>query len=403
MQFTTPPPLSLYVHLPWCLVKCPYCDFNSHAVRGAAPPPEDAYVDALIADLEAELPAVWGRAVSSVFFGGGTPSLFSAAALERLLSALRARLQILPDAEITLEANPGSFEQDKFGAFRAAGINRLSIGIQSFDDARLAALGRVHDAAEARRALAIARAAGFEAINLDLMYGLPGQDLRGALADLDAAIELAPEHLSWYQLNIEPNTLFHARPPALPDDDRIADMQDAGGARLAAAGFEQYETSAWAQPGQRCRHNLNYWTFGDYLGIGAGAHQKLTDCAAGAIRRRHKQRQPAAYLRGEYLGGESTVAADELVFEFMLNALRLCEGFPAALFAERTGLPLGAALPGLQAAEARGLIERDHLHIRPSELGQRFLNDLQALFLPDGETAATGIGTTGGALPLRAQ
>jgi oxygen-independent coproporphyrinogen-3 oxidase len=382
LHLPSPPPLSLYLHVPWCLVKCPYCDFNSHALRDDGPP-EQAYVDALLADVEAELPLVWGRTVQTIFIGGGTPSLFSPAAFDRLLSGLRALLPIRPDAEITLEANPGTFEQAKFGEFRNIGINRLSIGVQSFDDAKLKALGRVHDSGEARRAAEIAHRAGFERLNLDLMFGLPGQDTAGALADLDAALALSPSHLSWYQLTIEPHTLFHHQPPVLPEDDALWAIQEAGQTRLAEAGFAQYETSAYARDNDRCRHNLNYWQFGDYLGIGAGAHGKLTDCAKGRILRRHKQRLPAAYLRGERLGGESVVAEEELLFEFMLNALRLIDGFDSALFSERTGLPLTAALPGLELAEARGLIERDHLRIRPTELGAQFLNDLLGLFLAE--------------------
>ncbi|OBS08368.1 radical SAM family heme chaperone HemW [Acidihalobacter prosperus] len=382
--FAEPIPLSLYVHLPWCVRKCPYCDFNSHAAKGDLP--ETEYVAALLADLEAELPRVWGRRIESVFIGGGTPSLFSAAALGDLLDGLRARLPLRPDVEITLEANPGTFEQARFADYRGLGINRLSIGVQSFDDDALRRLGRIHGADEARRAAEIAHAAGFEDFNLDLMFGLPGQDLAAARRDIDAALALAPTHLSYYQLTLEPNTLFHHDPPALPDEDLIAAMQQAAQTRLAEAGFAQYEVSAYARPGMRCRHNLNYWRFGDYLGIGAGAHGKLTDPASGSVERHWKLRQPAQYMAaaraGDAAGGRDTVAPAELPFEFMLNALRLREGFDLALFEARTGLPRNCIEDTLNEALGRTLVEREGERVRPSALGWNFLNDLTALFLP---------------------
>jgi putative oxygen-independent coproporphyrinogen III oxidase len=374
------PPLALYVHMPWCVRKCPYCDFNSHAARG--PIPEQAYVDALIADLEAALPAIWGRRVYSVFFGGGTPSLFSAAAIDALLVAFRARLPLAVDAEITLEANPGTFEAEKFRGFRAAGINRLSVGVQSFDARHLRALGRVHDADEAHRAVEIARA-NFENWNLDLMYALPHQTLEESTADVKAAIACAAPHLSFYALTIEPNTYFHRYPPPLPDEDTAADIHEGVAAQLASAGYDHYETSAYARPGRQCRHNLNYWRFGDYLGIGAGAHSKLS--FPDRVMREMRVKQPDAYLvramAGEAVQSSHEVTRAELPFEFMMNALRLAEGFPVALLAERTGVPLTAVAVALELAEAKGLIARDHERIRATPLGQTFLNDLLQLFL----------------------
>jgi len=378
------PPLSLYVHLPWCLKKCPYCDFNSHAVRGALEElPQRRYVDALIADLEASLPFVWGRRVHTIFIGGGTPSLFAPEEIERLLAAIRARLPLEPGCEITLEANPGTFERERFHAFRAAGVNRLSIGVQSFDDARLVDLGRVHDSGQARAAVAEAKDA-FETFNIDLMYALPGQTLAECEADLGAALALAPPHLSVYQLTIEPNTYFAKYPPPLPDDDLAAAMLDRITETTAAAGLERYEVSAYARPGHRAGHNLNYWEFGDYLGIGAGAHGKLS--FPHRVVRQVRLRDPAAYLAGAEAGqaiaSENEVARAELPFEFMLNALRLREGFELARFAERTGLPLSAIARPLQEAERRGLVERDLHHVRPTGRGFDFLNDLLELFLP---------------------
>jgi putative oxygen-independent coproporphyrinogen III oxidase len=388
------PPLSLYVHIPWCVRKCPYCDFNSHEIKGSQGRDDAAlvnlesgleqdYVQALIADLDRALPQVWGRTVYTVFFGGGTPSLLSSRGLDDLLSAIRARLPIAPDAEITLEANPGTFEARKFAEFRALGINRLSIGIQSFNAGHLKALGRIHDAEQARAAIDIARAS-FDNINLDLMYALPGQTVQQALADIDAAIAFSPAHVSAYHLTIEPNTLFHRHPPSVPDDDVSADMQQAIESRLAGAGYRHYETSAFAKTGREARHNMNYWTFGDYLGIGAGAHGKLSfpDRIARQVRAKHPEAYMKAAEQGAAAQEERAVGVEELGFEFMMNALRLNEGFPAQLFEERAGLPLTAVLRELQDAESRGLIERDHQRLWPTLKGQRFLNDLLQIFLP---------------------
>ena len=376
------PPLALYVHIPWCVRKCPYCDFNSHEAR--ADLPEQRYVAALTADLEHALPLVWGRRVYSVFFGGGTPSLLSARALGEILSAIRSRLPLAPDAEITLEANPGTMEARKFADFRALGINRLSLGIQSFDPPLLKALGRIHDERQARAAIEMAHAS-FETFNLDLMYGLPGQTAAQAEADIRAAIESAPTHVSAYHLTIEPNTYFHRYPPRVPDEDACAAMQERTEALLAQAGFTHYETSAFARPGRECRHNLNYWRFGDYLGIGAGAHSKIS--FHDRIVREMRFKQPREYLAraaaGDAVQERHAIERRELGFEFMMNALRLAEGFDVTLFAERTGLPLMAVDRPLAAAEAKGLVERDHLHIRPTALGRRFLNDLLQLFLPE--------------------
>jgi putative oxygen-independent coproporphyrinogen III oxidase len=391
--FSALPPLALYVHIPWCLKKCPYCDFNSHEVHGDAP--EAAYVDALLADLESALPSIWGRKVVSVFMGGGTPSLFSAAAIDRLLGGIRARVPLLPDAEVTLEANPGTFERQKFADFFAAGINRLSLGIQSFDATQLKALGRVHDAIEARRA-AEAALMIFGNVNFDLMYGLPRQTVEHARADLAAALAFAPPHLSFYHLTLEPNTLFHRYPPPLPDDDTAADIEDAVHETLASAGYQHYETSAYAKPGRQCAHNGNYWRFGDYLGIGAGAHSKLS--FADRIVRQLRWKQPKQYLEqvaaGRPLQDETLVTRGDVGFEFMLNALRLTAGVPAALFAERTGFPLAIVAHALETATHRGLLEADPTTLRPTALGHRFLNDLQSLFLnpqmsPQSSTAST--------------
>lgn len=380
-RFQSLPPLSLYIHIPWCVRKCPYCDFNSHEARD--PVPEQRYVDALIADLESALPQIWGRKIYTVFFGGGTPSVFSAASIEQILTAVRARVPLSTDAEITLEANPGTFEAEKFRAFRAAGINRLSIGIQSFNPRHLKALGRIHDDAEARAAIDIARA-NFDNFNLDLMYGLPGQTPDEALADIEAALAFAPPHLSAYHLTLEPNTYFHRYPPKLPDDDAAAQMQEAIEARLADAGYRHYETSAFALPGRQARHNMNYWTFADYLGIGAGAHSKIS--FADRIARQVRYKQPKQYMEGAAAGNaiqeQHDVAAAEIGFEFMMNALRLSGGFPLALFEERVGVPLTVVLRNLEEAEQRGLIERDHQRVTPTALGRRFLNDLLQIFLP---------------------
>jgi len=377
------PPLALYVHLPWCLKKCPYCDFNSHEAPGSLP--EARYLDALVADLESALPLVWGRRVVSIFIGGGTPSLFSPAGIDRLLADIRARLPLEPGAEITLEANPGTFERERFHAYRAAGVNRLSIGVQSFDDECLERIGRVHDAAQAHAAVAEARAA-FDTFNIDLMYALPGQTLAALESDLDAALGHAPPHLSIYHLTVEPNTAFALRPPALPDDDLASDMLDLITVRAASAGLQRYEVSAFARPGHRCGHNLNYWQFGDYLGIGAGAHGKLS--FPHRVLRQVRWREPAAYMKhalaGQAVSNEHEVARRDLPFEFMLNALRLREGFELARFAERTGLPMSAVQATLAEAEGRGLIERDAAGtvLRPTARGFDFLSDLQALFLP---------------------
>jgi putative oxygen-independent coproporphyrinogen III oxidase len=379
-QFTLLPPLSLYIHIPWCVRKCPYCDFNSHEARGALP--EEAYVAALIADLEMALPQVWGRPVLTLFIGGGTPSLFSVRALDALLSGVRARLPLAVDAEITLEANPGTVEAEKFSGFRAAGINRLSLGVQSFNDRHLAALGRIHGADDACRAAELALRT-FDNVNLDLMYGLPGQTPAEAEADIAAAVAYAPQHVSAYHLTIEPNTYFHRYPPVVPDDDMAADMQTAVESQLAAAGYEHYETSAFARAGRQSRHNLNYWQFGDYLGLGAGAHGKIS--FKNNILRESRTRQPKAYLEragsAAALNEHRQVSVAELPGEFMMNALRLHAGFDIGLFAARTGIELTAVLPRLDQAEARGLIIRDHLRIVPTPLGQRFLNDLIGLFL----------------------
>jgi putative oxygen-independent coproporphyrinogen III oxidase len=387
------PPLSLYVHIPWCVRKCPYCDFNSHEIKGSHAADDSAllnlesaleqrYIQALIADLDRALPQVWGRPVYTVFFGGGTPSLLSARGLDDLLSAIRARLPLAADAEITLEANPGTFEARKFAEFRALGINRLSIGIQSFNPGHLKALGRIHDAAQARAAIGIAQTS-FDNFNLDLMYALPGQTVEQALADIDTAIGFSPAHVSAYHLTIEPNTLFYRHPPKVPDDDESADMQQAIEACLADAGYRHYETSAFAKPGREARHNMNYWAFGDYLGIGAGAHGKLS--FADRILRQMRYKQPREYMEKAQAGlavqQEHAVAVDDLPFEFMMNALRLTGGFELPLFAERTGLSLHALRKELQEAESRGLVERDHLRLQPTLKGQRFLNDLLQIFL----------------------
>lgn len=376
------PPLSVYVHLPWCIRKCPYCDFNSHeAPAGGAD--EVGYLTALESDLESSLPLVWGRSVQTIFIGGGTPSLFSPKGIDRLLSSLRARLKVAPDAEVTMEANPGTFERERFSGFRSAGVTRLSLGVQSFDDARLAAIGRVHDAAQARAA---ARAAGeiFPTYNLDLMYALPGQGLAQLHDDLEQALAFEPPHLSLYHLTLEPNTLFARFPPALPDEDSAAAMQDAIDARLAQAGFDHYEVSAYARPGHRARHNLNYWTFGDYLGIGAGAHGKLSfhDRILRQTRYRHPRRYVEAAAAGSAVEVEQTLSRRDLPFEFMLNALRLTEGVPAALYEAHTGESLARIAPMLDKAMAKGLLTSDPTRLAATPLGLRFLNDLQSMFLP---------------------
>ncbi|RNF32553.1 coproporphyrinogen III oxidase [Massilia aurea] len=374
------PPLSLYVHWPWCVRKCPYCDFNSHEAKGELP--EQAYLDALRLDLEQSLPLIWGRKIHTVFIGGGTPSLMSAAGLDRLMSDLRTLLPLELDAEITMEANPGTFEAERFKSYRESGINRLSIGIQSFNPAHLKALGRIHDGDEALRAVEIAKST-FENFNLDLMYALPSQTLEEARRDLETALSFAPPHLSLYHLTMEPNTVFAKYPPALPDDDLSADMQDMIAEVTGAAGYEHYEVSAYAQPGRRARHNLNYWKFGDYLGIGAGAHSKLS--FPHRVLRQARFKQPASFIeaakRGNPVQEEHEIGRADMGFEFMLNALRLTGGFDPNLFGERTGMNISAIAKALNEAEVKGLIYRDHKLIKPTELGQRFLNDLQEMFL----------------------
>ena len=382
----TTPPLSLYVHLPWCVRKCPYCDFNSHEAKGALP--FAAYVDALVADLDFDLPLAWGRTVHTVFFGGGTPSLFPPEAIDAFLQAASARLRFAPNLEITLETNPGTAEHGRFDRYRAAGVNRLSFGIQSFDDGCLQRLGRIHDSAQAEAAVKLAQDAGFDNFNLDLMYALPGQTLAMAAHDIERALALQPTHVSHYQLTLEPNTLFAAKPPSgIPDDDASWDIQEHCQAMLAAAGYVQYEVSAYARPGRECAHNLNYWHFGDYLGIGAGAHGKLTLGSEQAILRRWKAKHPAAYLASAgttaAIGGDERIEPARRPFDYMLNALRLVDGFALAEFEARTGLAAEAIEAELQAASANGWITVDQGRIVPTELGRRFTNDVIGLFLPD--------------------
>ena len=380
VRLTALPPLALYVHIPWCVRKCPYCDFNSHERTGDLP--EKTYIERVLVDLEEMLPSVWGRPLVSMFIGGGTPSLFSPASIDALLSGVRARLKLEPGAEITLEANPGTVEAARFQGFRDAGVNRISIGVQSFDDAMLTALGRIHGADEARRAITAARAS-FDNVNIDLMYGLPGQTAAMARADIEEAARAGVPHVSAYQLTIEPNTVFWSKPPPLPEHDACADMQVMVEELLREEGFERYETSAFAQSGHRCRHNLNYWEFGDYLGIGAGAHGKVS--FPDRITRHERPKQPTDYLKGAP-AKEVLVSARELPFEFMLNALRLVDGFEARLFTERTGLPLVSIQRALDKAEERGLLERDLKRIAPSAQGRLFLNELLQLFLPNSGT-----------------
>lgn len=382
-------PLALYVHIPWCVRKCPYCDFNSHTVPQALP--QDEYVAALLRDLDGDLPLAQGRALRSIFFGGGTPSLFAPDRIARILDGVAQRLAFAPAIEITLETNPGTVEHGPFAGYRNAGVNRISFGVQSFNDAALQRIGRIHNAQQAEHAVKSAQDAGIENLNLDLMYALPQQTLADALVDVEKAILLQTPHLSHYQLTLEPNTQFAANPPALPDDDAAWDMQEACQARLAQSGFAQYEVSAYARDGEECVHNLNYWNFGDYLGVGAGAHAKLTG-ADGSVGRRWKLRAPRGYLehagtlRG--IGGNDLVAAEQLPFEFMLNALRLNAGFVLEDFVARTGLPVQAIAPTLAEARSRGWLECEHGHVRATELGRRFLNDVIGLFLPDRKTVA---------------
>ena len=382
LNLTALPPLSLYVHWPWCVRKCPYCDFNSHEAKGELP--EQAYLDALRLDLEQSLPLIWGRKIHTVFIGGGTPSLMSAAGLDRLMSDLRTLLPLELDAEITMEANPGTFEAERFKSYRESGINRLSIGIQSFNPAHLKALGRIHDGDEALRAVENAKNT-FDNFNLDLMYALPSQTLDEARRDLETALSFAPPHLSLYHLTMEPNTVFAKYPPALPDDDLSADMQDMIAEVTGGAGYQHYEVSAYAQPGRRARHNLNYWQFGDYLGIGAGAHSKLS--FPHRVLRQARFKQPSSFIeaakRGNPVQEEHEIGRADMGFEFMLNALRLTGGFDPNLFGERTGMNISAIAKALNAAESKGLIYRDHALIKPTEMGQRFLNDLQEMFLAE--------------------
>jgi len=388
-----PPPLSLYVHLPWCVKKCPYCDFNSHAIRGEVP--AEQYIEALIADLENDLPLVWGRTIHSVFFGGGTPSLFSAAQIDYFLAAVRSRLQLAPAAETTLEANPGTIEHDSFNAYRDAGINRVSLGVQSFDDAALARIGRIHGRREAEQAIRSIRDAGLDNFNIDLMYGLPQQGLQAALADVAEALRHQPSHLSHYQLTLEPNTAFHAQPPALPGEDQCWEMQAACSDLLEAQGYEQYEISAWSHPGRQCTHNLNYWRYGDYLGIGAGAHGKITLAGAGEIRRVAKQRHPQAYLQamksGLWRAEEHAVSKPERCFEFFLNQLRLRTGVHVQDFESRTGLDWSTAAEAVSRAQSSGLLQQRGQMLVATELGWRFINDIQALFLPPEQQPGRGM------------
>jgi oxygen-independent coproporphyrinogen-3 oxidase len=386
LQLNALPPLSLYVHLPWCLKKCPYCDFNSHEFRSGddAASTQDAYINALFADLEASLPLIWGRSIQTVFLGGGTPSLFDPEAIDRLVGGIRARVRLAPDAEVTMEANPGTFEKDRFRAFRQAGITRLSIGVQSFDNAHLKALGRVHDRDQALAAVTEA-AQVFDTFNLDLMYALPGQTLAGLTQDIQTALAFAPPHISIYHLTIEPNTVFAKFPPALPEDDLAYEMMDRITELTSAQGLSRYEVSAYAKPGHQCAHNLNYWQFGDYLGIGAGAHSKLS--FAHRVVRQVRYREPALYMqqaiKGEPVTQNTEVSRQDLPFEYMLNALRLREGFALSDFLDRTGLAMTSIQKGLQEAERLGMIERDLHRVWPTERGFDFLSDLQALFLSE--------------------
>ena len=385
LQLAALPPLSLYVHLPWCLKKCPYCDFNSHE-QSAGGVPEQRYIDALMADLEAALPLIWGRTVHSIFIGGGTPSLFSPQSIDRLLADIRARLRLEPNCEITLEANPGTFEKDRFKAFRSAGVTRLSIGVQSFNDAHLQALGRVHDRAQALAAVEEA-AQSFDTFNLDIMYGLPGQTQVQVGEDMALALQFAPPHISIYHLTIEPNTYFAKFPPQVPEDDTAYAMLDQITELTGLAGLERYEVSAYAKPAHRCVHNLNYWQFGDYLGIGAGAHTKLS--FAHRVVRQVRFRDPTRYMQqalaGQALAQDEEVARADLPFEYMLNALRLRNGFGLRDFTERTGLAITAIEAGLQEAERKGLIERDFARVRPTVRGFDFLSDLQEIFLSNSQ------------------
>lgn len=385
LDFKALPPLSLYIHLPWCVKKCPYCDFNSHKSPDSLP--EMAYIGALIRDLEQEVPHIWGRTVQTIFIGGGTPSLFSAAAYDRLLSSIRALLPLSPQVEITLETNPAVFEVQRFADYLDLGINRLSIGVQSFNDQSLTALGRIHDSRQAIKAITAAHKVGFENFNLDLMFGIPHQTEKTAYHDVATAIALEPSHISYYQLTLEPNTLFYQQPPTLPDEDSIIDWQIANQQHLANAGYQQYEISAYAKDNKQCQHNLNYWHFGDYIGIGAGAHGKISNAAQQNITRRSKQKQPQIYMDTAGTTAatltEETIAEADLGFEFMLNALRLTDGFPVSLFYQHTGLPISHINSALQQAEQQGLLSHDIHKIHPTEKGKQYLNTLVELFLPN--------------------
>lgn len=383
LNFTQAIPLSLYVHIPWCVKKCPYCDFNSHELTPNKKLQKE-YIDALIRDLDAALPLIWGRQIISVFFGGGTPSLFSVEILEELLSAIRARLNIHPQIEITLEANPGTAEAEKFSGYREIGINRLSIGAQSFHNESLTRLGRIHNSDEVLKAVNLAKSAGFENINLDLMFGLPEQTVTAAMSDLQQAIDLQPTHISWYQLTLEPNTVFYAKPPLLPDEDLIWEIQAAGQSLLSNNHYKQYEVSAYAKENHRCEHNMNYWEFGDYLGIGAGAHGKCTLVTDGKVMRQSQFKLPKRYIEqaGKELAQQHEIECQDIPFEFMLNAMRLLDGVPANLFIERTGLPLKTIEKQLSLAEKRQWIDWNLHRLKPTELGHRYLNDLLQLFLP---------------------
>ena len=381
MQFSQPIPLSLYVHYPWCVQKCPYCDFNSHTLGQND---EAAYIDALLRQLEQTLPSIWGRPIHSIFFGGGTPSLMSQVGLERFMSQARALLGFRPDIEITLEANPGTVDYEKFAGFREAGINRLSMGIQSFDDSKLKSLGRIHSSGEAQKAIQAAKDAGFKNFNLDLMFALPNQTLEEALADIDMALSFAPPHLSHYQLTLEPNTPFYKNPPPLPEDDLSWEMQLACQARLKEAGFEHYEVSGFTRPGQNCRHNLNYWQFGDYIGLGAGAHGKITDMALGMISRTQMPASPGGYvdmIQQGKLGRTTPVTQDEVVFEFMLNTLRLQAGFALSLFEQRTGLPLRLCEAQLGEMQNKGWATINQGVLQLTQQGKTYLNEVLQIFL----------------------
>lgn len=384
-NFSIPPPLALYIHFPWCVQKCPYCDFNSHELKSNLD--EKKYIDALISDLEQELPLFWGRSISSIFMGGGTPSLFSPESIDRLISALRARLTFAPDIEITMEANPGTVELGKFNEFNHAGINRLSIGIQSFNDEKLKRLGRIHGRKEAIRAAELAHDAGFNSFNLDLMYGLPNQSLAQAVEDIETAIALEPKHLSHYQLTIEPNTFFHHHPPTVPDDDKLWEMQEHCQTSIAKHDYAQYEISAYSKKGYQCQHNLNYWQFGDYLGVGAGAHGKLTNAPEQKITRSWKVKQPQDYLdkaiSDKRISGEKILTSNDAAFEFMMNALRLNDGFETEIFQHHVGLPISSVEKALKQAEEKNLIHWELKRIRPTETGRQYLNTLLELFMPD--------------------